>query len=225
MRAIYAPISRNRDKLLRMDTRSAELTKYAANVMLATRIRFMNELERLAERVGADIERVRHGIGSDPRIGTHFLYAGTGYGGSCFPKGVKALLRTGHEATRPRQGHRSARADCGRSGERWPEAGAGRQGRRPFWRGSAGTPLCPLGAGLPAGHRRDLREAPSRVIVHELLRRGAAIRAYDPVAMDGALRVFGDLPGLSFASHQAEALWNAHEITSRFYAVEFGRMV
>jgi UDPglucose 6-dehydrogenase len=99
MRAIYAPFSRNRDKLLRMDTRSAELTKYAANAMLATRIRFMNELARLAERVGADIERVRHDIGSDPRIGTHFLYAGTGYGGSCFPKDVKALVRTGHEAT------------------------------------------------------------------------------------------------------------------------------
>lgn len=97
MRAIYAPFSRNRDKRLRMDTRSAELTRYAAKAMLATRIRFMNERARLAERVGADIERVRHGIGSDPRIGMHFLYAGTGYGGSCFPKDVKALVRTGHD--------------------------------------------------------------------------------------------------------------------------------
>ena len=97
MRALYTPFMRNHDRLMVMDVRSAEFTKYAANAMLATRISFMNELARLAERVGADIEHVRRGIGSDPRIGTHFLYAGTGYGGSCFPKDVKALIHTGHE--------------------------------------------------------------------------------------------------------------------------------
>src|SRR5207302_10942165 len=98
MRALYAPFQRNRDRFYLMDVRSAELTKYAANAMLATRISFMNELANLAERLGADIEEVRRGIGSDPRIGFHFLYAGAGYGGSCFPKDVKALIRTAEEA-------------------------------------------------------------------------------------------------------------------------------
>jgi UDPglucose 6-dehydrogenase len=203
MRAIYAPFSRNRDKLLLMDTRSAELTKYAANAMLATRISFMNELARLAERVGADIELVRHGIGSDPRIGTHFLYAGTGYGGSCFPKDVKALVRTGHEmgvdlrvltaveAANDSQKRVLVDKVVARFGEDLQER------RFALW-GLAFKP-----------DTDDMREAPSQVIVHELLRRGAAIRAYDPVAMDEARRVFGDLPGLSFVSHQADALRDA----------------
>jgi UDP-glucose 6-dehydrogenase len=174
-----------------MDVRSAELTKYAANAMLATRISFMNELARLAEVRGGRHRTGAPGIGSDPRIGTHFLYAGTGYGGSCFPKDVKALVRTGD--------------DTGielRVLARWrrptsPEAGAGRQGRRPLRRDLQGRRFALWGLAFKPD-TDDMREAPSRVIVHELLRRGAAIQAYDPVAMDEARRVFGDLPGLSF---------------------------
>ncbi|HPT50605.1 MAG TPA: UDP-glucose/GDP-mannose dehydrogenase family protein [Accumulibacter sp.] len=203
MRAIYAPFSRNRDKVQVMDTRSAELTKYAANAMLATRISFMNELARLAERVGADIELVRRGIGSDPRIGTHFLYAGTGYGGSCFPKDVRALVRTGREfdidlrvlaaveATNDTQ--KRVLVDKVRA-----RFGDDLQGRTFALWGLAFKP-----------NTDDMRAAPSRVIVEELLARGAAVQAYDPVAIDEARRVFGDRPGLRFASHQADALRDA----------------
>jgi len=203
MRAIYAPFSRNRDKVQVMDTRSAELTKYAANAMLATRISFMNELARLAERVGADIELVRRGIGSDPRIGTHFLYAGTGYGGSCFRKDVRALVRTGREfdidlrvlaaveATNDTQ--KRVLVDKVRA-----RFGDDLQGRTFALWGLAFKP-----------NTDDMRAAPSRVIVEELLARGAAVQAYDPVAIDEARRVFGDRPGLRFASHQADALRDA----------------
>jgi UDPglucose 6-dehydrogenase len=203
MRAIYAPFSRNRDKLLRMDTRSAELTKYAAKAMLATRICFMNERARLAERVGADVERVRHGIGSNPRIGTHFLYAGTGYGGSCFPKDVKALVRTGHDMGIDLRVRTAAEAANDTQKRVLVDKVVAR-----FGEDLHGRRFALWGLAFKAD-TDDLHEAPSRVIVHELLRRGAAIRAYDPVAMDQAQRVFGDLPGLTFASHQPDALRDA----------------
>ncbi|HQO29770.1 MAG TPA: UDP-glucose/GDP-mannose dehydrogenase family protein [Accumulibacter sp.] len=203
MRAIYAPFSRNRDKLQLMDPRSAELTKYAANAMLATRISFMNELARLAERVGADIELVRHGIGSDPRIGTHFLYAGTGYGGSCFPKDVKALVRTGQEhgielrvlTAVEKANEIQKRILVDKVIARFGDDLRGRTFA--LW-GLAFKP-----------DTDDMRDAPSRVIIHELLRHGATIRAYDPVAMNEARRIFGDLPGLTLVNHQAEALQDA----------------
>jgi UDPglucose 6-dehydrogenase len=200
MRSVYAPFMRNRDKLLVMDLRSAELTKYAANAMLATRISFMNELALLAERVGADIELVRSGIGSDPRIGTHFLYAGTGYGGSCFPKDVKALIRAGQdeglslrvlqavEEVNERQKHVLVERVVQRFGEDL-------SGRSFALWGLAFKP-----------NTDDMREAPSRVIVSELLRRGARVQAYDPVAMDEAARALGKLPGLKFVAHQTDAL-------------------
>ena len=200
MRALYAPFVRNRDRMLLMDVRSAEFTKYAANAMLATRISFMNELALLAERVGADIELVRQGIGSDPRIGTHFLYAGTGYGGSCFPKDVKALVREGQnnglklqvltavEAANARQ--KTVLVD--KVVQRFGENLNGRQFA--LW-GLAFKP-----------DTDDMREAPSRVIIDELLKRGATVKAYDPVAMNEARKVMSDAPGLSFANDQAGAL-------------------
>ncbi|MDY0748934.1 UDP-glucose/GDP-mannose dehydrogenase family protein [Paucibacter sp. R3-3] len=200
MRALYSPFTRNRERVLIMDRRSAEFTKYAANAMLATRISFMNELALLAERVGADIERVRQGIGSDPRIGTQFLYPGVGYGGSCFPKDVKALLHTGAqngmdlkvlgavEAANERQKMVLVDKVVARFGEDL----SGRQFA--LW-GLAFKP-----------DTDDMREAPSRVIVEELVRRGASVKAYDPVAMTEAKRVFGILPGLGYAESQAAAL-------------------
>jgi UDPglucose 6-dehydrogenase len=203
MRALYTPFMRNHDRLQVMDVRSAEFTKYAANAMLATRISFMNELALLAERVGADIELVRRGIGSDPRIGTHFLYPGTGYGGSCFPKDVKALIHTGQEngmelgvlqaveAANERQKHVLV-------SKVMHEFGEDLSGRRLALWGLAFKP-----------NTDDMREAPSRVIVEELTRRGAQVCAYDPVAMHEARRVLKDVAGLTYAGSQGEALQGA----------------
>lgn len=199
MRQLYAPFQRNRERLLVMDVKSAELTKYAANAMLATRISFMNELANLAETMGADIEWVRQGIGSDPRIGYHFLYSGCGYGGSCFPKDVKALIRTGREF-----GHQlkvlTAVEEANESQKHVlvdkivKRFGDDLSGRRFAMWGLAFKP-----------NTDDMREAPSRVVVDALLARGARVRAYDPVAADEARRVLGDRPGLEFAASAADA--------------------
>ena len=203
MRAVYSPFMRNHDRLLVMDLRSAEFTKYAANAMLATRISFMNELALLADRVGADIEWVRKGIGSDPRIGSHFLYPGAGYGGSCFPKDVKALIRTGAD-----QG-----LDLGVL--RAVEAANRRQKRVLIDRvverfGADLSGLCFALWGLSfKPDTDDMREAPSRVIVEELSRRGARIQAYDPVALAEAARVLAGTPGLTLVAHQTAALQGA----------------
>ena len=193
LRALYAPFLRNRDRLLVMDVRSAELAKYAANAMLALRISFMNEVAALAEHSGADIEQVRLGIGSDPRIGSHFLYAGCGWGGSCFPKDVQALARMGRDAGVPmalvnatrqindRQRHLLARRVVERFGEMLTH-----------------TTFALWGLAFKPG-TDDLREAPSRVISDELLRRGARIRAFDPVAMPAAAAQWPARAGLEFA--------------------------
>jgi UDPglucose 6-dehydrogenase len=200
MRSLYTPFMRNHDRMQVMDLKSAEFTKYAANAMLATRISFMNELALLAERVGADIEAVRKGIGTDPRIGTHFLYPGTGYGGSCFPKDVKALIHTGRENgmdltilqavedVNERQKQVLVKKIVARFGEDL-------SGRSFAMWGLAFKP-----------NTDDMREAPSRVIAQALTARGASIRAYDPVAMTEAARVMEDLPRVSFVSNQSEAL-------------------
>ena len=200
MRQLYGPFQRNHEKLVLMDVRSAELTKYAANAMLATRISFMNELANLAEALGADIELVRSGIGSDPRIGSHFLYSGCGYGGSCFPKDVKALIKTaGQHGNKLRVLTAVEEANDAQKHvlvekivERFGENLSGR--RFALW-GLAFKP-----------NTDDMRDAPSRVVVAELLRRGATVTAYDPVAMTEAERIFGDEPRLSFAGRPKSAL-------------------
>jgi UDPglucose 6-dehydrogenase len=203
MRALYTPFMRNHDRLHLMDVRSAEFTKYAANAMLATRISFMNELSRLAERVGADIEMVRRGIGSDPRIGTHFLYAGTGYGGSCFPKDVKALIHAGREndvdlgilSAVEQVNEKQKRVLVEKAVARF---GADLGGRMFAIWGLAFKP-----------NTDDMREAPSRVVIAELVARGASVRVYDPVANDEARRVLQGVAGVTFCGSQDEALQGA----------------
>ena len=200
MRALYAPFIRNRDRLLVMDRRSAEFTKYAANSMLATRISFMNELALLAERVGADIELVRQGIGSDPRIGTQFLYAGAGYGGSCFPKDVKALVRAAHDTGMDLKVLNAVEAANDRQKMVLVDKVIAR-----FGDDLSGKQFAIWGLAFKP-NTDDMREAPSRVIIEELARRGATVKAYDPVAMTEAKRVLGHVAGLSFVESQAAAL-------------------
>jgi UDPglucose 6-dehydrogenase len=193
MRELYGPFQRNHERLQVMDIRSAELTKYAANAMLATRISFMNELALLAERLGADIEHVRIGMGSDPRIGYHFLYPGAGYGGSCFPKDVTALIRTGEEngielkvvraVEEANQRQKSVLAE--KVARRFGEDLTGR--RFALW-GLAFKP-----------NTDDMREAPSRVIIAALVKRGAHVVAYDPVAMTEGRHVYEGNGAVEFA--------------------------
>jgi UDPglucose 6-dehydrogenase len=203
MKALYSPFQRNHERLVVMDVRSAELTKYAANAMLATRISFMNELALLAERVGADIERVRQGIGSDPRIGYHFLYSGAGYGGSCFPKDVKALMRTAADSGRPLQVLAAVEA----ANEAQKHVLAEKVVAR-FGEDLAGRHFALWGLAFKP-NTDDMREAPSRVVIGDLLARGATVCAYDPVAMAEARRVFGALEGLSFSEQPMQALEGA----------------
>ena len=200
LRAVYAPFQRNRDKLVVMDVRSAELTKYAANAMLATRISFMNELALLAENLGADIELVRQGIGSDPRIGYHFLYAGCGYGGSCFPKDVKALIRTASESGRDLKVLQAVED----ANDAQKQVLVGKIVKR-FGDDLAGKRFAVWGLAFKP-NTDDMREASARVLIGELLARGASVTAYDPVAMNEARRVFGDEPRIAYAASPDDAL-------------------
>jgi UDPglucose 6-dehydrogenase len=194
LRGVYAPFQRNHERLLVMDVRSAELTKYAANAMLATRISFMNEMANLADRLGADIEHVRQGIGSDPRIGYDFLYPGVGYGGSCFPKDVKALRHTAQEHDMPSRLLGAVEA-VNEAQKRVlvdkivARLGADLRGRRFALWGLAFKP-----------NTDDMREAPSRAVIAALAARGARVTAYDPIAMDEARRVLGDLAQVDYAA-------------------------
>ena len=203
MRALYQPFIRNHDRMQLMDVRSAEFTKYAANAMLATRISFMNELALLAEKVGADIEHVRNGIGSDPRIGTHFLYAGTGYGGSCFPKDINALVHTGQQHGVPLQVLTAVQAANERQKRVLVDKVVGC-----FGEDLSGLTFAVWGLAFKP-NTDDMREAPSRVVLADLSRRGARLQAYDPVAAHEAQRVLGHLPGLRFVHSQAAALQGA----------------
>lgn len=200
LRALYAPFQRNHDRLILMDIRSAELTKYAANAMLATRISFMNELANLAERLGADIEHVRRGIGSDPRIGYDFLYPGAGYGGSCFPKDVKALVHTAAEADIDLRILRAVEA----ANEAQKHV-LGRKVTARFGKSLDGKHFALWGLAFKA-NTDDMREASSRVVIADLLAAGATVTAYDPEAMDESRRCFPDLPGLSYAANKEAAL-------------------
>jgi UDPglucose 6-dehydrogenase len=203
MRALYAPFQRNHEKVMVMDVRSAELTKYAANAMLATRISFMNELALLAERLGADIEQVRKGMGSDPRIGYHFLYAGIGYGGSCFPKDVQALQRTATE-----NGMDLKVLAAVEDANRLQKSVVTRKIVRRFGENLSGLTFALWGLAFKP-NTDDMREAPSLVLIHELLQRGAQIVAFDPVAMHEARKMLGKEARVRFADDPHAALRGA----------------
>ena len=203
MRTLYAPFQRNHERLIVMDLKSAELTKYAANAMLATRISFMNELALLAERLGADIDHVRQGIGSDPRIGYQFLYPGCGYGGSCFPKDVKALMQTSLEGGVPLRiltaveevNNDQKTLLLQKIVRRFGEDLHGM--RFALW-GLAFKP-----------NTDDMREAPSRVLIEGLRQRGAEVVGYDPVAMEEARRLYPDMRELALAATPMDAVQGA----------------
>jgi len=203
LRALYEPFNRNRDRMITMDVRSAELTKYAANAMLATKISFMNELANLAEGVGADIEMVRLGIGSDPRIGYQFIYPGAGYGGSCFPKDVRALTKSAEQA-----GYKAELLDA-------VEAVNNRQKHRMFDKVSghfgddlAGKTLAVWGLSFKP-NTDDMREASSRVLMEALWAAGANVRAYDPEALEETGRIYPDEDKLTLCESAVEAVTGA----------------
>ncbi|XSG86543.1 MAG: UDP-glucose dehydrogenase family protein [Methylohalobius sp. ZOD2] len=189
LKALYAPFNRNHDRLIAMDIRSAELTKYAANAMLATKISFMNELANLAERLGADIEHIRLGIGSDPRIGYHFIYPGCGYGGSCFPKDVKALERTARDIDYPAELLQAVDRVNERQKQRLFEKIHG------FYNGDLNGKTIALWGLAFKPKTDDMREAPSRALMESLWEAGAKVQAYDPVAMEETRRIYGPQVG------------------------------
>ena len=203
LKALYAPFNRSRERVITMDIRSAELTKYAANAMLATKISFMNELANLAERLGADIEHVRQGIGSDSRIGYSFIYPGCGYGGSCFPKDVKALERTAKQV-----GYQAELLNA-------VENVNDRQKKRLFekiqhhYNGDLKSKVFAIWGLSFKPNTDDMREAPSRVLLEALIDAGASVRAYDPEALEEAKRIYGNKKGLIYAEDQNEALEDA----------------
>ncbi|MBE0488186.1 MAG: UDP-glucose/GDP-mannose dehydrogenase family protein [Halomonas sp.] len=223
MRECYGPYNRQKDKLIFMSVRSAELTKYAANAMLATKISFINEIANLAERLGADIEEVRHGIGSDPRIGYHFIYPGCGYGGSCFPKDVKALAHTAEAAGYPAEMigavERVNARQKGRLFEKVCEAFDGQL---------AGKTIALWGLAFKP-NTDDMREAPSRALMEALWEAGARVQAFDPEAAEECRRLYGERDDLALCARRDEALEGAHALVictewKAFRTVDFARL-
>jgi len=205
LRRLYAPFNRNHDRIVAMDVRSAELTKYAANAMLATKISFMNEIANIAERVGADVEMVRKGIGSDPRIGWHFIYPGAGYGGSCFPKDVQALARTAQQhGVQPRLLQAVEAVNEAQKGHLF-ELMARHYGGAANLRGKT---VALWGLAFKP-NTDDMREASSRRLLQQLWEAGATVRAYDPEAMQETRRIFGERAGLVLCDAAADALQGA----------------
>ncbi|MBN8260883.1 MAG: UDP-glucose/GDP-mannose dehydrogenase family protein [Xanthomonadales bacterium] len=225
LKRLYAPFNRNHDRIVAMDVRSAELTKYAANAMLATKISFMNEIANIAEQVGADVEMVRKGIGSDPRIGWHFIYPGAGYGGSCFPKDVQALARTAQQhGVEPRllaavEGVNEAqKAHLFELMVRHYGGEAHLRGKTVALWGLAFKP-----------NTDDMREASSRRLLQLLWDAGARVQAYDPEAMDEARRIFGERADLRLCGSAGEALQGADALVvitewKQFRSPDFARL-
>ncbi|PMR73854.1 UDP-glucose dehydrogenase family protein [Billgrantia endophytica] len=206
MMECYGPYNRQRDKMLFMGIRSAELTKYAANAMLATKISFINEVANLAERLGADVEEVRHGIGSDPRIGYSFIYPGCGYGGSCFPKDVKALAHTAEEAGHPAEMIKAVeRVNSRQKGKLFEKLCQAFDGQL------ADKTIALWGLAFKP-NTDDMREAPSRTLMEALWKAGARVQAFDPEAASECHRIYGERDDLVLADNRDEALEGAHAL-------------
>ena len=203
LKRLYAPFNRNHERIVTMDARSAELTKYAANAMLATKISFMNEIANLAERVGADVELVRQGIGADPRIGYHFIYPGAGYGGSCFPKDVQALARTAEA-----QGYTPQLLHAVEAVNRAQKRHLFALIERHFGGALQGKTIALWGLAFKP-NTDDMREAPSRTLIEALWAAGARVRAYDPEAGAEARRLYGARADLVLCEQPYDALQDA----------------
>jgi UDPglucose 6-dehydrogenase len=222
MQRLYAPFNRNHDRVIVMDVRSSELTKYAANAMLATKISFMNELANLAERIGADIEKVRIGIGADPRIGYHFIYPGAGYGGSCFPKDVKALIKSAEDAGYDPAVLKSVEAVNIR------QKGVLYRKLKKHLGPLAGKTIAVWGLAFKP-RTDDMREAPSRALIEAVWAEGGRVRAYDPVAMNEARRLYGERPDLVLADSPLAAAEGADALAvvtewKVFHSPDFARL-
>ncbi len=223
LKALYSPFNRNHDRIIAMDIRSAELTKYAANSMLATKISFMNELANLAEHLGADIEQVRHGIGSDSRIGYSFIYPGCGYGGSCFPKDVKALERTAQEV-----GYSAGLLSAVEKVNNRQKEVLFNKINKYFNTDLSGKVFALWGLAFKP-NTDDMRDAPSRVLFEALIRAGASVQAYDPEAMGEAKRLYGDEENLILCDSADAALENADALCivtewKNFWSPDFDEM-